>query len=67
MKKLLLNALFVWIAISAVIVGIVQLKLTGRLVRSSPLIDRIMQHPSVRVYAEIWRQVDDMLSRVSAV
>ena len=64
MKRLLLNALFVWIAVSAVIVGVVQLKLTGRIMRSSPLIDRIMSHPSVKVYAEVWRQVDEMLKRV---
>ena len=66
MKKLLLNAFLAWVAVSAAIAVIVQMRLVGRLSKS-PLVDWLFKHPAVRTYAQVWRQVEVMLEQLGGL
>ena len=67
MKKLILNALLVWLAISAAIAVLVQMRLVGRITSSSPLLEWLFKHPAVRTYTQVWRQVESMMDHLNDV
>lgn len=66
MKKLLLNAFLAWVAVSAAIAVIVQMRLVGRL-SNGPLVDWLFKHPAVRTYAQVWRQVETMIEQLGGI